>query len=71
MRLNIRFYKAYGHRWGGGKMIFDNAKLMSCSFLHQQHLKCASFVYSATEMEGGGVENSWEKSDVGVERLED
>lgn len=33
-------------------MIFDNAKLMSCSFLHQQHQKCASFVYSATEIEG-------------------
>lgn len=39
-------------------MAFDNAKLMSRSLLHQQHLKCASFVYSATEMEGANKE-SW------------
>lgn len=33
-------------------MVFNNAKLMSRSLLHQQHLKCGSFVYSATEREG-------------------
>lgn len=48
-------------------MIFDNAKLMSCSFLHQQHLKCASFVYSATAMGGvmktSGKNQMWEWRD--------
>lgn len=44
-------------------MVFDNAKLMSCSLLHQHHLKCASFVYSATEMEGAN-KVELEKSDV-------
>lgn len=44
-------------------MVFDNAELMSRSLLHQQHLKCASFVYSDTETEGAN-KVELEKSDM-------
>lgn len=44
-------------------MVFDNTKLMFHSLLRQQHLKCACFVYSATETEGAN-KVELEKSDV-------
>lgn len=62
-RLSIRFYKAFTHQQGREKMVCDNAELMSRSLLHQQHLKCASFFYSATETEGAN-KVELEKSDV-------